>query len=83
MAIKQIDQVGIVCHVCDKTARFFDENKKEIKAPGIVRWHEDKWRKFILSKVDQPFADKLITKIDCGELCNNVLIWKKEKVEPK
>lgn len=83
MALKEIKPVGIVCHVCDKTAKFFDENKKEIKAPSVVRWYEDVWRKFVLSKVEQPFADKLISKIERWELKNNVLIWKDRKVEAK
>jgi hypothetical protein len=37
----------------------------------------------MLSKVEQPFAEKLINKIQCGELCRNVLTWKKGKVEAK
>jgi hypothetical protein len=37
MALKEIKPVGIVCHVCDKTAKFFDENRKEIKVPAILR----------------------------------------------
>lgn len=83
MALKEIKPVGIVCHVCDKTAKFFDENRKEIKVPAILRSCEWAWRKFMLSKVEQPFADKLISKIERWELKNNVLIWKKGKVEAK
>jgi len=37
MALQKIEQIGKICHICDESGKFFDEDEKEIKTPFLLR----------------------------------------------
>lgn len=69
MALQKIEQIGKICHICDESGKFFDENEKEIKTPFLLRQVEKWWRREILKKASQEhkFCNKLLEKLDTKE----------------
>ncbi len=69
MALQKIEQIGKICHICDESGKFFDEDEKEIKTPFLLRQVEKWWRREVLKKAshEHKFCNKLLEKLDTVE----------------
>lgn len=69
MALQKITPIGKICHICDESGKFFDENEKEVKTPFLLRQVEKWWKKEILKRASQEhkFCNKLLEKLDTVE----------------